>query len=49
MLQRYFAARNVLSEVDFSALSETQVEPIYKAWLKLSGCPQGDGAGLPGY
>jgi hypothetical protein len=36
MLQRYFAARNVLSEVDFSALSETQVEPIYKAWLKLS-------------
>jgi hypothetical protein len=36
LLQRYFAARNVLSEVAFSALSETQVEPIYQAWLKLS-------------
>ncbi len=36
LLQRYFAARNVLSEVDFGALSETQVEPIYEAWLKLS-------------
>jgi hypothetical protein len=35
MLQRYFAARNVLSEVDFAALTETQVEPIYEAWLKL--------------
>jgi hypothetical protein len=36
LLQRYFAARNVLSEVDFGALTETQVEPIYEAWLKLS-------------
>jgi hypothetical protein len=35
LLQRYFAARNALSEVDFDALSETQVEPIYEAWLKL--------------
>jgi hypothetical protein len=25
----------VLSEVDFGALTETQVEPIYDAWLKL--------------
>jgi hypothetical protein len=36
MLQRYFAARNVMSEVDFGALTETQVEPIYESWLKLS-------------
>ncbi len=36
LLQRYFADRNVLSEVDFGALTETQVEPIYEAWLKLS-------------
>ena len=36
LLQRYFAERNVLSEVDFGALTETQVEPIYEAWLKLS-------------
>jgi hypothetical protein len=36
LLQRYFAARNVPSEVDFGVLTETQVEPIYKTWLKLS-------------
>jgi hypothetical protein len=36
LLERYFAARNVLSEVDFGALTETQIEPIYQAWLKLS-------------
>jgi hypothetical protein len=36
LLQRYFAAGNVLSEVDFGALTETQVDPIYQAWLKLS-------------
>ncbi len=35
LLSRYFAARNVLADVDFNALSETQVEPIYEAWLKL--------------
>lgn len=35
MLQRYFEARKLLSEVDFGALTETQVEPIYQAWLKL--------------
>jgi hypothetical protein len=35
LLQRYFAARNVLTEVGFDALTETQVEPIYEAWLKL--------------
>jgi hypothetical protein len=26
---------NVLSEVDFGALTETQIEPIYEGWLKL--------------
>jgi hypothetical protein len=31
-----FRRRNVLSEVDLGALSETQVEPIYESWLKLS-------------
>src|SRR3979411_189235 len=36
LLQRYFAARNVLSGVDFGALPEPQVEPIYEAWIKLS-------------
>jgi hypothetical protein len=36
LLARYFAARNILSDVDFGALTETQVEPIYGAWLKLS-------------
>ncbi len=35
MLQRYFAAHNMLSDVDFGVLTETQVEPIYEAWLKL--------------
>jgi hypothetical protein len=35
LLRLYFAARNVLSEVNFGALTETRVEPIYQAWLKL--------------
>jgi len=36
LLRRYFAGRNVLADVDFDALTETQVEPIYKAWLNLA-------------
>ena len=36
LLQRYFAKHKALSEVDFGALTETQVEPIYQALLKLS-------------
>jgi hypothetical protein len=36
LLQRYFAKHYVLSGVDFGALTETQFEPIYEAWLKLS-------------
>jgi hypothetical protein len=36
LLERYFAKHKALAEVDFGALTETQVEPIYQAWLKLS-------------
>jgi hypothetical protein len=36
LLQQYFSRRNVLGDVDFRALTETRVEPIYEAWLKLS-------------
>ncbi len=35
LLQQYFCSHKALEEVDFSALTETQVEPIYDAWLKL--------------
>jgi hypothetical protein len=31
LLQRYFAKHKALAEVDFGALTETQVEPIYQA------------------
>jgi hypothetical protein len=33
LLERYFAKHKALSEVGFGALTETQVEPIYEAWL----------------
>lgn len=36
LLGQYFHAKNLLSEVDFSRLQETQTEPIYQAWLELS-------------
>ena len=35
LLQRYFAARNVLSEVDFGALTETQIEPTISALVRV--------------
>jgi hypothetical protein len=35
LLNRYFSEHRVLAEVDFAKLTETQVEPIYEAWLKL--------------
>ena len=46
LLQRYFAARNVLSEVDFGALTETQIEPTISALVRVQfsdflGGPQG--------
>ncbi len=34
-LRQYFAAHNVLIDVDFGELTETQIEPIYDAWLAL--------------
>ena len=39
-LQQYFAARQVLAEVDFGNLSETQIDPIYEAWLALPNQPR---------
>jgi hypothetical protein len=35
LLQQYFSSHKALEEVDFGALTETQVDPIYEAWLKL--------------
>ncbi|MHB1175452.1 MAG: hypothetical protein ACYCZJ_10055 [Sulfuriferula sp.] len=34
-LKRYFTEHGVLLDMDFDALSETKVTPIYAAWLKL--------------
>jgi hypothetical protein len=33
--QRYFAKHKALAEVDFGALTESPIEPIYESWLKL--------------
>lgn len=35
MLKRYFDARGVLREHDFSVLTESEIEPIYQAWLTI--------------
>jgi hypothetical protein len=35
-LQEYFQHHNLLSTVPFSELTETQIDPIYDAWLGLS-------------
>jgi hypothetical protein len=35
LLQQYFSSHKALEEVDFGALTETQVDPIYEASLKL--------------
>jgi hypothetical protein len=35
-LHHYFVNHNVLADVDFGVLTETQVDPIYDAWLKLT-------------
>jgi len=35
MLKRYFDNHGVLSQHDFSNISETKIEPIYQAWLTL--------------
>lgn len=35
LLARYFGARDVLTELDFTALSETRPEKLFEAWLEL--------------
>jgi hypothetical protein len=42
LLKRYFDGKNVLSEVDVAKLSETKVEAIHEAWLKLSDDARND-------
>lgn len=34
-LKQYFAARDVLADVDFDALTASHIEPVYEAWLAL--------------
>ena len=35
LLKRYFDGKNMLSEVNFTKLTETKIEPIHEAWLQL--------------
>lgn len=42
MLIKYFAKRDVLREYNFSEVSETRIEPIYKAWLSLPDTQRGE-------
>jgi len=42
MLLRYFNEKGVLSEHDFSKITETKIEPIYQAWLALPDSQRGD-------
>ncbi|NMM29173.1 MAG: hypothetical protein HHJ12_18330 [Glaciimonas sp.] len=42
MLVRYFAKVGVLTEYDFSQVSETKIEPIYQAWLSLPDTQRGE-------
>jgi len=42
MLKRYFEKQGVLTEHDFSEVSETKVEPIYQAWLTLPDAQRGE-------
>ena len=42
MLKRYFAKHDVLTEYDFSAITETKIEPIYQAWLSLPDTQRGE-------
>lgn len=42
MLVRYFAKQGVLAKHDFSAVSETKIEPIYQAWLTLPDAQRGE-------
>ena len=42
MLKRYFAKHGVLTEHDFSEITETKIEPIYQAWLSLPDAQRGE-------
>ena len=42
MLKRYFVNHGVLTEHDFSEISETKIEPIYQAWLSLPDAQRGE-------
>ena len=42
MLKRYFDNQGVLTEHDFSAVSETKIEPIYQAWSSLPDTQRGE-------
>ena len=35
LLEQYFKSKGALTEVDFEELTETKIEPIYKAWLTV--------------
>lgn len=36
LLEEYCRQKDVLQDVEFSQLTETQVEPIYESWLRLA-------------
>lgn len=42
MLKRYFDKQGVLTEHDFSEVSETKIEPIYQAWISLPDAQRGE-------
>ena len=42
MLTKYFSKQGVLTEYDFSEVSETKIEPIYQAWLSLPDAQRGE-------
>lgn len=42
MLMKYFARHQVLTDHDFSEVSETKIEPIYQAWLSLPDTQRGE-------
>lgn len=35
MLARYFTARDVLQDFDFTAIKETKIEPLFEAWMMV--------------
>ena len=42
MLKRYFDKHGVLTEHNFSEITETKIEPIYQAWLSLPDAQRGE-------